>query len=237
MKFYSQDGQDEFLCKLFKNKKDGFFLDIGAYDGIKFSNTYFMEKSLGWNGICVEPNPKVFEELSKNRNCICLNCCVSEEKGKFEFLSISGYGVMLSGLLNFLDPQHLQRIDDSIRQFGGSKTIIVLPSLRVETILEEHKIIEVDYCNIDVEGGEMSVLRSIDFSKINIKVLTIENNYGSKEISRFLKRLGYKKIARLGADDIYELNSRRYSLILLFKYRKTKEFVASFQRRYLNIGK
>jgi FkbM family methyltransferase len=233
MKFYSQDGQDEFLCKLFKNKKGGFFLDIGAYDGIKFSNTYFMEKSLGWNGICVEPNPKAFEELNKNRNCICLNCCVSESKGKFEFLSISGYGVMLSGLLNFLDPQHLQRIDDSIRQFGGSKTIIDLPSFRVETILEEHKITEVDYCNIDVEGGEMSVLKSIDFSKINIRVFTIENNYSSKEINSFLKRLGYKKIARLGADEIYELNSRRYALILLFKYRKAKEFVASISKKIL----
>lgn len=227
MKFYSQDGQDEFLSKLFKNKRNGVFLDIGAYDGVKFSNTYFLENSLGWKGICIEPNPKVFEELTKNRNCICLNHCISEEKGSFKFLSVSGYGQMLSGLLHFLDPKHLQRIDESIKQHGGSKTVIDLPSVPVKAILEDHDISKIDYCNIDVEGGELSVLKSIDFSKVKIKVFTIENNYGSKDIHNFLKKVGYLKIGRVGADEVYELNSVRYDLLLQMKYRKIKEFAAS----------
>ena len=57
MKFYSQCGQDKWAYEnLFKNKNDGFFIEIGADDGIHFSNTKFFE-DLGWNGICIEPSP------------------------------------------------------------------------------------------------------------------------------------------------------------------------------------
>lgn len=67
-KYYSQCGQDEYLNrKIFKNRKNGLFLDIGANDCISFSNTYFFEKELNWKGICIESLPEVFKELEKNR--------------------------------------------------------------------------------------------------------------------------------------------------------------------------
>lgn len=72
MKFYSQYKQDEYLYKkFFKKKRNGVFFDIGAHNGIKISNTYFFEKNLGWTGVCVEPRDSAFEELEKNRECIC----------------------------------------------------------------------------------------------------------------------------------------------------------------------
>ncbi|MBS1753196.1 MAG: FkbM family methyltransferase [Ferruginibacter sp.] len=222
MKYYSQDGQDKFLAKLFSKKKGGYFLDIGAYDGVEFSNTYFLEKELGWNGICIEPNPIVFSKLKENRNCICINCCIGDIMGSASFLAVSGYGVMLSGLLQFLNEQHLKRIDDGILQYGGSKEIIVVEVMPVHKILDSNKITYIDYCNIDVEGGELSVLKTIDFSKIKIKVFTIENNYGSNEVYYFLKKQGYSRIYRLGADDVYELNSKNYFLMLRYRYLKLR---------------
>src|SRR3972149_7086762 len=75
-KYYSQYQQDKWLYEnIFKNNTNGFFVDIGASDGIKFSNTYFFEKMLGWNGVCVEPLPDIYKRLIKNRNCICINGC------------------------------------------------------------------------------------------------------------------------------------------------------------------
>ena len=56
--YYSQFKQDQFLNEvLFNNKKNGFFIDIGAHDGVTISNTLFFEKQNDWKGICIEPNP------------------------------------------------------------------------------------------------------------------------------------------------------------------------------------
>ena len=61
--YYSQYLQDVFVqFVFFNNKKDGYFIDIGAYDGIRLSNTYLFEKNKNWKGICVEPNNKVFNK-------------------------------------------------------------------------------------------------------------------------------------------------------------------------------
>jgi FkbM family methyltransferase len=227
MQFYSQDGQDEFIVRLFKNKKEGVFLDIGAYDGLNYSNSLYMEKELSWKGICIEPNPIVFKQLEVNRNCICLNCGVGETKGSFQFLSVSGYGSMLSGFIDMFDEKHLARIDQGINEYGGTKEIINLYVLPLSNIFEEHGIVSIDYCNIDVEGGEMGVLKSIDFSKVKIKVFTIENNYGTKQIGKYLKKYGYRLIAKLGADEVFEQNSKRYLLMTKWRIKKVKNFVYS----------
>lgn len=234
LQYYSQDGQDEFLVKIFKNKKNGYFLDVGAYDGVKFSNTFFMEKNLEWKGICIEPNPQVFSQLIKNRQCIALNCCISEVGGNYSFLSVSGWGEMLSGILEFLNPAHLERIDDTIKKNGGTKTIMNLAAKPIKSILSEKNISSIDYCNIDVEGGELSVLKSIDFSLVRIKVFTIENNYKADEVKKYLYEKGYKRIWRIGADDVYEYNSHRYMMMLKFRYRDIKENAAKLYRQIFN---
>lgn len=225
MKYFSQDGQDRFVADLLNHKKNGVFIDIGAFDGIDFSNSYFFEKGLSWSGICIEPNITIFKKLQTNRNCICLNCCVGEATGVNQFLSVTGYAVMLSGLLSMFDRRHLERIDEAIKVHGGTKEILDIPVLPLETILENHKIEIVDYCNIDVEGGELGVLKSINFSKVKIKLFSIENNYGEKEVQQFLKLHGYRLIAKLGADEFYELNSKRYLLMLKLEFRKFKNYL------------
>jgi len=66
--YFSQNGQDEFfLEELFVGQDSGFFVDIGANDGVTFSNTYALERK-GWRGLCVEPHPDVFEQLRRNRS-------------------------------------------------------------------------------------------------------------------------------------------------------------------------
>ena len=63
MKFYSQFEQDKFVYEnFFINKNKGYFVDIGAHDGVTFSNSKFFEE-LEWDGVCIEPNPKVFSIL------------------------------------------------------------------------------------------------------------------------------------------------------------------------------
>lgn len=61
----------------------------------------------------------------------------------------------------------------------------------------------IDLCSIDVEGGELQVLKSIDFEKTNIECFLIENNYGDKDVEYFLTNRGYELINKLEWDDVY----------------------------------
>ncbi len=230
MNFFSQDGQDKFVAKLFTHMRNGIFVDVGAYDGVYYSNTLYFEKELGWSGICVEPNPAVFNQLRKNRNCVCLNYCINEKKSVLQFLSVKGYGEMLSGLMDFFDERHHNRIDKIIEEHGGSKTIIDIPSIPMKDIFEEHSISQVDYFNLDVEGGEMSVLNSIDFSKVKIKIFTIENNNRTKDVLRYLNAKGYRLIGKVGADEVYELNSKRFNLMISWRVKKAVNYLSLLAR-------
>ena len=74
---YSQLGQDLAVIDFYKEKKDGFFVEIGAVDGIEISNTYLLETKYNWKGICVEAIPDKFEKLVKNRpNSKCISKAV-----------------------------------------------------------------------------------------------------------------------------------------------------------------
>lgn len=97
MKFYSQYQQDQFLWEsFFSDKKNGFFVEVGADDGLRHSNSAFFEKHLDWKGICVEPRPSIFEKLCANRDCFCENVAISNEmQTEIKFLEIFGYGRQL----------------------------------------------------------------------------------------------------------------------------------------------
>jgi len=217
MRYYSQYGQDEFLNKrIFHSKENGFFVDVGAHDGLSFSNTAFFEKHLNWNGICIEPNPEIYQKLCENRKSRNLNLCISNQSGKdIEFLQISGHGQMLSGIYSNYDKQHIEKIDKIIEVEGGKKKIIKVKTMKLASILDSvgH---EIDYCSIDVEGSELNILESINFKKSRINVFSIENNYRDLEIYKFMTKNNYRLLYRINCDEIYEYKSRRY--YLMFEY-------------------
>jgi hypothetical protein len=87
--FYSQHGEDYLLFTLFRRHTDGFYLDIGAFDGVHISNTYVFER-LGWRGICVEAHPEYFSLLRVNRpsaTCVQAACVGSGQPSKVPFLA------------------------------------------------------------------------------------------------------------------------------------------------------
>lgn len=218
MKYYSQTNQDKYLDEnIFRKMENGTFLDIGAHDGKTFSNTYFFEKERGWTGICVEPIPSVYEKLEKNRSCILVNGCISDSSDKEIFLKISGYSEMLSGIAKNYNQEHLQRIEREIKEYGGNSEEISVQCYRINDLLKKHNFNTIDYCSIDVEGSELEILKSIDFKKANIRVLTVENNYNNEDFKKYMNSQGYKLKIKLGADELYV---KRRRLKDLFKWNK-----------------
>ncbi len=82
----SQYGQDRFVITTLGGVRGGFFLDSGASDGVSVSNTLALERDFGWDGICVEPNDLMFEQLVRNRRCRCVNCCLYDRPGDVAFV-------------------------------------------------------------------------------------------------------------------------------------------------------
>ena len=208
--YFGQYGQDlalETLLQLLPKKTKYTFVDIGAHDGITFSNSKFLESKKDWSGVCIEANPSVYERLIKNRqNSECLNIAVSDVNGKVDFLLNTGHTEMLSGLVSDYSKKHKKRIDRELAKHGGTSSIIVIPSLRLETIILEREFSEIDILMIDVEGAEFSILKCIDFSRLRINSILVERNYSSRPIYQFLNKQGYSRLVSLGGDDLYFRN-------------------------------
>lgn len=179
----------------------GYFVDIGAYDGVRYSNTLRLEQA-GWKGLAIEPNPVMFEQLRRNRRCECLMACVGADNGAVAFQVVTGYADMLSGVVAYYDPRHEARIARELTEHGGTRRIIDVPSRRLQDLLEERGITRVDFLKIDTEGAELPILRSLDFLSVDIRVVAVENNYSDPAIPRLMKARGYKIHSVVG-DEIY----------------------------------
>ena len=204
--FYGQNGEDKFIYEaFFSSKKEGVFIDIGANDGISFSNTYFFEKNLNWKGICFEPYPEKFKELRSNRKCICLEIAISHKEDVLDFLKIEGLPetAMLSGLLDSYDQRHLNRVDYEICRDQGIKEVIKVQAKRLDTCLKEYNIHHIDLLSIDTEGGELEILKSINLRKILVDVIIVENNFQDKEIENFLKSKKYVLVKTIDGNQIF----------------------------------
>lgn len=202
--YKSQAGQDQFVNEhFFHDCKDGFFLDIGAHDGQSFSNTWFFEKDLGWKGICFEPLPHLFKQLKSCRDCICINACVSQIDGDLPFLHVDSCDEMLSGLCGTFNENKLNAVLADIAHFGGELKLIQMPCVRLDTILQEYKVTHIDFLSLDVEGHELEVLKAIDFSKVVIDVITVENDYNDEAIRDILRANGFILYAHVHVDDIF----------------------------------
>ena len=204
MRSHSQYGQDRFVREHLLPQSTGYFIEIGADDGVDKSNTLAFEQA-GWTGLCIEPSPARFEALRANRSCECLNVAISSTEGEVPFLDIIGYGKGLSGIVHNYDPRHLERI---ARETTGNpstrgRSEIVVPARRLDAILAERGVTAVHFCSIDVEGSELDVLQSIDVRAATFDVFAVEDVYGNPAIPDWMAAHGFALYATVGQDLIY----------------------------------
>jgi FkbM family methyltransferase len=203
--YYGQFAQDQWLEEnIFQGKRNGVFVDVGAYDGVEGSNTYFFEKNRGWTGVCIEPQPDLFHELIKNRKAACVNSCVTNQEEIVQFLHVQGPAArQLSGIIDLYHPEHRRKIEGAVAYYGDPTAIINVKSRTLGDILKDYHITHVDYLSIDVEGAEMKVLEGIDFSACSFDVISIEVNYAWPELESFLKNKNFIYMATVGVDQIW----------------------------------
>lgn len=206
MKSYCQFFEDQFALNFVNkvlNKSKGFYVDVGANDGITGSNTYLLEES-GWDGILIEPNPELKEELSRNRPNTKKEFKAISTLSEVSFNSVEGEGNL----------HGLSRIDSNsdfiehVEHHGGKVNQHSIPCRRLDELLAElNAPKDFDFLSIDVEGHELNVLQSMDFEKFKPQLICIEDNSKGecRVIQDFLQRKNYVYIARTGVNDWYTL--------------------------------
>lgn len=226
MKSFSQYYQDKAIDFALNRKRNGIFLDIGAHDGVSLSNTFFFERSRNWTGLCIEPIPEVFARLRSNRHCSVWNCCILDEEKEVTFRSVFPPLEMLSGILEFFDQRHIDRINAevSIIADGPGYQDIMIPGHNINRLLETQGLYEIDYCSIDTEGAEVNIVKSIDFNRIRIRAFSIENNDTAGELRNYLSSFGYARYS-LGSDDLYIKGKYSWTLAKYVQYLNSKIWI------------
>ncbi len=181
---YSQSGEDGILRSLFRNRV-GFYVDVGAYHPHLYSNTYALYRA-GWHGLAIDPNPemttlfKIFRPRDKF-------VCAGIGEGTLT------YHVHRDGAYNGFTETNRSTL---VRKYP-----IKLQSL--SQIIKSKNITKIDFLNVDVEGLDLEVLRSHDWS-IKPTVIAIESQVGSP-VQSFLETKGYKLIAMTELNLIFKL--------------------------------
>src|SRR3990167_724466 len=194
-------GQDRWVIdEVFRGKRDGFFLDLGAADGFSESNTYILEKIYGWRGICIEPNPLLFKQLTEKfkRTCTCVQKVVDAEESDVEFMFSGQMGGIIHEDTDNNPNQRSGRIEKS-REAGR---INMVKTTTLEKILDQLGAPSIiDYFTIDVEGAETRILRNFPFDKYTFLALTIERP--SAELNAVLFGNGYRFVRNSVEDTFY----------------------------------
>ena len=197
-KTYSQLDQDLEVLKYYNNKTNGYFVDIGANDGITLSNTYLLEKEYNWNGICIEPVPTIFEKLQKNRpNTINISSPLYNVNNKIVTIVDDN---LLSGIKNDLGKHKEKVLKKNPKEYK-------LKTRTLTSVLDEHNAPnKIDYMSLDTEGSELKILNGLDFSKYKFGYINIEHNYEEPrrtQMRQLLESNGYIYYGDNKFDDNY----------------------------------
>lgn len=210
--YYSQCGEDIFLNhNFFKNKRNGVYIELGALDGVLYSNTKFFEDVLGWTGILIEPHPENFDALKQHRpNNYLFNELVSCHTEPLLFRYFVNFHSAVSGVESTLSQHHFDEyFESSVNRFLPQKTITIKPKTLTE-IIQSTGLSHIDLLSLDVEGHEHEVLLSWDYS-VPIDVVLIETLGVQPEKDELcrqeLVKHNYQFITKFKHNEVFMLNT------------------------------
>lgn len=204
-KSWSLNKLDHKLNKFIKIKS-GYFIELGANDGVSQSNTMYLEKYLGWSGLLTGPHLPNFEKLIRNRsainhfcNCACVNFDFSEKNYNYIYSNLMTIGIDDE---NEIEDRVGHAKNGSIYLTRGEKNIILNSTARtLDSVLREFNSPKcIDFMSLDVEGAELSVLRGIDYNEYSFRFILIESRQVNS-IKSFLESKNYQFVKQLSTHD------------------------------------
>lgn len=198
--YFSQAGQDRIVDNILGQKTDGVFVDVGGYDGVTGSNSLFFEVFRNWSGILVEPAPTQLRKAEAVRRCPCLGYAVAGEASTLDFMEVTRGYTQMSGFLDSYDRDLLARVRGDARHV---EVVHQLDAKPLNDILRAQGMQKIDFLSLDVEGGELDILRNFDFKAFDVDLWSIENNTQDSLIPELMRDHGYDLIEFVGVDDLF----------------------------------
>ena len=198
--YQAQHGEDRWLERYFASTGPGFFVEVGAYDGVVLSNTYLLE-TIGWRGILVEPDPDKAALCRANRPaCRVFECAAagSEDQTSIDFHAVEGGAVYSTTTMT---PHHAARI----REWGLRHRTLTVQAKTLNSMLADVQPPSVSFVSIDVEEGELEVLRGFDLERWRPRMVMVETNtrFRNRDVRNFFRQRGYAFFHAIGWNDIY----------------------------------
>ena len=200
---------DKTIHKIVKDKfssKPGFFIEAGANNGVRGSNTYYLEKYCGWTGILIEAIPHRFVECKKARpGCHTLHSGLvadNYDKDYVELVYMDLMSMVVSDKGAVDLATHIQKSVDTTRHKDGLiGTKFLAPARTLSSVLEEQGNPSIDFFSLDVEGHELQVLKGNDFDRCSPAYILVEN-WDRTGVDEFLKSKGYVVDVTAGDQDV-----------------------------------
>jgi FkbM family methyltransferase len=225
--FYSQQGEDVYIYNNFINKvcPDGIFVELGAMDGICYSNTKFFEDELQMTGTLIEPTNQYYSLIHNRPKCKCYNLAVNNTKDKVKFLGDGPTAGMVDTMSESFK-NHWHKNNNNEYYVDGEP---------ISDILDKSDIKYIDLITIDVEGGEEVVLKTLNYN-IPIYVICVEldgNNKDKHERCRqILLEKGFTFNKRMCINEFW-VNNNYFRKDLLYNETLPK---IKFQKSIYEIG-
>ena len=191
--------QDLWVIASSSSKRNGFFAEIGAFDGIGASNTWLLEKEYGWQGILAEPSKVNFKRIKQNRLCFADPRAVWDKSGEKLLFSERA-------------ESYLSSVSEGEMRAATTNEYYVTSISLSDLLIEYHAPKKIDYISIDIEGSELRVLKKFfDDGVFDVKHFTIEHNW----------RKDKKQIIELMISENYQVVMENLSYRDLFFVKKS----------------
>tara|TARA_Y100000590_G_C15694561_1_gene1004637 strand:- start:674 stop:1411 length:738 start_codon:yes stop_codon:yes gene_type:complete len=206
--YYGHHELDKKLKK-YLNYESGFYIELGANDGITQSNTYYFEKNMNWNGLLIEPINEKYLRCKKNRskknffyNKACVGFNYKSKKIKIIYSNLMS-SLNDKNIYQTVDPmEHTKKGEIYLKESEKKKEFIVEATTLTQILDDIKAPLMIDFLSLDVEGTEIEVLNGINFEKYKFKFILIESNNNDEEIIGLLKNLNYSFIEKISKRDL-----------------------------------
>lgn len=190
---FSQIQQDRWVLDELGEKRGGFFVEIGAFDGKTHSNTYLLEAEYGWTGILAEPNPILSDYIRSIRSSSLDTRPVDAATGRSVVMRFVSDEPELSAMADraFSDQHAEARRKESVEI--SQDTISLNDLLRTYSAPEK-----IDFISIDTEGNEPDILSRFDFDTYAVHLFCVEHNYtdSNVKLDQIMFQRGYERVYR-----------------------------------------
>jgi FkbM family methyltransferase len=197
--FYSQHGEEKILSQFFGDKNNGFLVDIGAMDGVTYSNSRYLIEHKSWSGILVEPHPLYYKNLSDlykdNDKISILNVgCFNVEKEVDFYIYSTGIDSSVSTMSDVFKKRVIDHHGDKFRE------TITVKTQTLNNIISNNVV---DFLSIDAEGVDMEVLESNNWTKNRPRLVCVEHSMDINVLLNFMMHIEYSVYSKTDGNTFF----------------------------------